>query len=197
MGLLPFRVSFDQPLKVAERRRGRIAAVAATAFMAIVSAGGLLAVLNASADTVGHWSNGKVGPEVKILALNGDSPAAKRCEDQTWPHIEQRCLKPADPRSAARPELTGSAPREEAALPQTKTISPNARAAQAKAVSEDAPRQSKAKSSAKSSTKSAGSTAQPLQREMRLQRAERQRASEQGLNARRNFGNDEFFRTIR
>ncbi|MFN3351813.1 hypothetical protein [Pseudorhodoplanes sp.] len=194
MGVLPFRVSFDQPLNVGERRRGRIAAVAATACMAIVGAGGLLTLLNASAETVGHWSNGKAGPEVKILALNRDSPATKRCEDGTTPQIEQRCATPADPRSAAQPELTGSAPREEAASPQTPTISPQARAAQAKAVSEHARRQARAKSYTKSSAKW---SAKPLQGNMRLQHAERQRAHEQRLNDRGTFGNDDFFRTIR
>ena len=100
--LNPFRVSFDRPLGDGERKRARIAATVVSATALVLGVASASALLNASSDTVAAWTNAAPEPEVRMLALEGEDPAGKSCDDQTWPYIEQRCLKPADAKTAQR-----------------------------------------------------------------------------------------------
>jgi hypothetical protein len=98
----PFRVSFDRPLGDSERKRARIAATVVSATALVLGVASVSTLLNASSATVAAWTNAAPEPEVRLLALEGEDPAGKPCDDQTWPYIEQRCLKPADSTSAER-----------------------------------------------------------------------------------------------
>jgi hypothetical protein len=98
----PFRMSFDRPLRPVERTRARVTATivgGAAIFLGISSVGVLL---NASSEAIGSWTNAEPPPEARILATAAEDPTGKSCEDQTWPYLEARCLKPAD---------TGASPR--------------------------------------------------------------------------------------
>lgn len=102
--LNPFRMSFDRPLSTRERTRAKVAATVLSTsalFLGVASAGMLL---NASSDTLAAWSNAKPEPEVRLLALEGENPTGKPCDQQTWPYLEARCLKRA--KSASVPRAT-------------------------------------------------------------------------------------------
>jgi hypothetical protein len=98
----PFRVSFDCPLGVRERKYARIAAMGVMAAVLIFGVAGVSVVLNASKSTLAALSNAQPEQPVRMLAREGEDPAGKPCDEQTWPHLEQRCLKAADAKSADR-----------------------------------------------------------------------------------------------
>lgn len=152
--LNPFRVSPDRSLGDSERRRARIGATVVSAAALVLGLAGVSAQLNAGSDDVAAATNATPEPEVRMLARKGENPAGKSCEDQTWPYIEQRCLKPADAKAAERttpkhglgtqavvlssapqpavtqsqsaiPETTGAASPREAAAPAATPLNPS------------------------------------------------------------------------
>jgi hypothetical protein len=79
MKLSPFSVSFDGPLNQAERRRGRIAAVALFGAILFMLSGGIPKLLNAGSGVLPAWTNGR--PQVSTTgvgsiddATNADVP---------------------------------------------------------------------------------------------------------------------------
>jgi hypothetical protein len=115
--LNPFRVSFDRPLGSRERMRARVSATVVGAAVLALGATGLLATLNASSEVMGTWSNGKPEPDVRIVASDAEDPTGKACEDQTWPYIEARCLKAADPKATERATPKHGLGSQQVALP--------------------------------------------------------------------------------
>lgn len=95
-----FRVSFDQPITPRDMHRGRAAAVLLSVCGAGVILSGVWALLNASSETIGEFTNAKPDQSVRVLGTAVES--GKPCEDQTWPYLEARCLKQADSQSAGR-----------------------------------------------------------------------------------------------
>jgi hypothetical protein len=97
-----FRPSVNRPLGPAERKRVRIAATLVSATALVLGVASASALLNASSDSLAAWTKAATEPKVRMLAREGEDPAGKSCEDQTWPYIEQRCLKPADAKLSER-----------------------------------------------------------------------------------------------
>jgi hypothetical protein len=98
----PFRMSFDTPLRPAERTRARVIATivgGAAIFLGISSVG---ALLNASSQVIGTWANAEPPAEARLLTTEAEDPAGKSCEEQTWPYLEARCLKSADTQASRR-----------------------------------------------------------------------------------------------
>lgn len=100
--LSPFRVSFDAPLGSRERAHARLAATVTAGAAVILGVLGIGTLLNASSNTIASWSNASPEPAIRIVAGEGEDPAGRPCGEQTWPYIEQRCLKRADPKSSER-----------------------------------------------------------------------------------------------
>lgn len=94
-----FRVSFDQPILPRDRRRSRVAAVLLSVCGAGIVLSGIWALLNASSSTIGGFTNASPDQNIRVL---GSMESGKSCEDQTWPYLEARCLKQADPQSPGR-----------------------------------------------------------------------------------------------
>jgi hypothetical protein len=112
-----FRLSFDSPLGSRERMRARVAATVVAGVVLLLGSAGLLALLNASSEAIGTWSNGKPDPDVRIVASEAEVPTGKACEEQTWPYIEARCLKRADPAVTERSTPKHGLGSREVALP--------------------------------------------------------------------------------
>ena len=126
--LNPFRVSFDRPLGSRERLGGRISATLVGGAAVLIGAVGVLAILNANSASIGAWSNAKPEQEVR-LAAEGASATGKPCQEQVWPNLEARCLKPADRKISSRAVPKPAAAR--AALPSVPSVPSAARSANA------------------------------------------------------------------
>lgn len=126
MKLNLFRVSFDQPLSAREVRRGRLAAALLTICGTGVVVTGAWAVLNMSSDVIGDFTNAKPDPKVRVVGTSVENGTP--CRDQTWPHIEARCVKPADPKSAERSTPKRGLGSQNAALPTASATAGDAQA---------------------------------------------------------------------
>jgi hypothetical protein len=98
--LNPFRISRRQPNRDATRARVTATVVGSAAIF--LGATSLMALVGSTSEATGRFSNANPPPAVRILATDAEDPSGKACEEQTWPYIESRCLKPADPRETAR-----------------------------------------------------------------------------------------------
>ena len=98
----PFRISFDRPLKAAERTRARATATVVGAAAIFLGLSSLAALLNASSETIGTWTNAEPPPEARLLTTEAEDPAGKSCEEQTWPYLEARCLTSTDAQASPR-----------------------------------------------------------------------------------------------
>lgn len=115
--LNPFRVSFDGPLGPRERIRAQGAAIAVGCAALAVGATGLLALLNASSEAIGTWSNARAEPEVRIAASEAEAPSGKSCGEQVWPYIEAHCLDAAGLKAAVRSAPKHGPGSQQIALP--------------------------------------------------------------------------------
>ena len=98
--LNPFRISRRQPNRDATRARVTATVVGSAAIF--LGATSMMALVGSTSEATGRFSNANPPPAVRILATDAEDPSGKACEEQTWPYIESRCLKPADPRETAR-----------------------------------------------------------------------------------------------
>ena len=93
--LNPFRISRRQPNRDATRARVTATVVGSAAIF--LGATSMMALVGSTSEATGRFSNANPPPAVRILATDAEDPSGKACEEQTWPYIESRCLKPADP----------------------------------------------------------------------------------------------------
>ncbi|MGD9921926.1 MAG: hypothetical protein AB7V13_10820 [Pseudorhodoplanes sp.] len=140
----PFRVSFDKPLGSGERRRAQFAATVVAGTAILLGVTSAFALLNASSEKLGDWSNASEPPDVRMLAREGEDPAGKPCDAQTWPYIEARCLKLAHPKATARTTPKQGLGSQQVSLPNppaapTTATAPAATAGTTGAASDDAP----------------------------------------------------------
>jgi hypothetical protein len=98
----PFRISFDRPLKTTERTRARIAATIVGGTVVFLGLSSMVALLNASSETIGTWTNAEPPTEARLVEPRAEDPAGKSCEEQTWPYLEARCLTSTDAPSSPR-----------------------------------------------------------------------------------------------
>jgi hypothetical protein len=96
-----FRASFDGSIPTRERNLARVAAGVFTATAIIGFSVGALALLHGSSDKFGEIANTQPAPERNVRVLGTETAADKSCDDQTWPYIDAKCLKIADPKTAA------------------------------------------------------------------------------------------------
>jgi hypothetical protein len=113
----PFRMSFDTPLRPAERTRARVTATIVGGAAILLGISSVGALLNASSQVIGTWANAEPPAEARLLTTEAEDPAGKSCDEQTWPYLEARCLKSADTQAPRRSTPKHGLGSQQIALP--------------------------------------------------------------------------------